>query len=220
MGAGGPQGTWQQRRAWVQSLQNVLSALRRQSWPVPWQRRWGSQRGLPPWVSEWPIVGEGGLGGEGAASQLPLTRAQTAAPFCSDQPQPHNENSPSQPCRAAETQPNWIQDPREPSSSQEVPRSKFPRLAWVLGMGWGAAAGTRDSGLCRVGAYGGQRGRGNGVSRCWEDGKLQLLFLLDQLLLVHAGHPPGPMMTCLLKTLTVAFLSSGTPEHGPTWPFI
>lgn len=44
--------------------------------------------------------------------------------------------------------------------------------------------------------------------------------LLDQLLLVHAGHPPGPMMTCLLKTLTMAFLSSGTPEHCPTWPFI
>lgn len=120
-------------------------------------------------------MGEGGLGGEGTASWLPLTRAQTAAPFRSDQPQPHNENSPSQPRRAAETQPNWIQDPREPSSSQEVPRSKFLRLAWVLGMGWGAAAGTRDSGLCRVGAYGGQRGRGNRVSRCWEDRKLQLL---------------------------------------------
>lgn len=46
----------------------------------------------------------------------------------------HSENRPSQPHRAPETQPNWIQDPREPSSSQEVPRSEFPRLAWP---GWG-----------------------------------------------------------------------------------
>ena len=44
--------------------------------------------------------------------------------------------------------------------------------------------------------------------------------LLDQLLLVHSGHPSGPVMTCLLKTLTTAFLSSGTPEYGPMWPFI
>lgn len=43
--------------------------------------------------------------------------------------------------------------------------------------------------------------------------------LLDQLL-VHAGHPPSPMMTRLLETLTMAFLSSGTPEHDPMWPFI
>ena len=166
-GAGGPQGTQQQTRAWVQSLRNVLSAPRRRSQPIPWQRCWGSQRGLPPWVSGWPMVGEGCLGGEGMAPQLPLTRAQAAAPFRSDQPQPHNENSPSQPRRAAETQPNWIQDPREPSSSQEVPRSKFPRLAWVLGVGWGAAAGTRDSGLCRIGAYRGQRGRGRKSLNTW-----------------------------------------------------
>lgn len=87
-----------------------------------------------------------------------------------------------------ESQPNWIQDPQEPSSSQEVPRNKFPRLAWVLGVGWGAAAGTQGSGCVELGPHGGQRGHGRKTEHMGSQsaGKVgNLSFpLLDHLLLV------------------------------------
>lgn len=86
----------------------------------------------------WLWVAGGGMRGqrgEGAAAQLQPTRAQTAASSCSHQPHRHNGNSPSQPRRATETQPNWIQYPREPVLHRKFPGASFHGLlgSW----GWG-----------------------------------------------------------------------------------
>lgn len=59
-----------------------------------------------------PVRGRGRL-------PAPTDLGTDSKPSGSDQPCRHNENSPSQPHGAAETQPNWIQDPGSLFPSRE-----------------------------------------------------------------------------------------------------
>lgn len=116
-GRWGSPGGWKQSRACVHSLQHILSALR------------GAvmahflSEGHCPGGSGWLAVDERGQGG--VSIPAPIAQGIDSSPCCSSQPPHHNGNSlpfpHPHPRRAAETQPDWIQDSWEP-----VPHRKFP----------------------------------------------------------------------------------------------
>lgn len=172
-------------------------------------------------VSGWLVLGKR-RDREGKGSiPAPADQGMDSSPVLSDQSLPHSENCPSNPVGVQK--PSLIGTRTLRSLG---PHRKFTGASsrgWVLGMGWGPAAGARHSGPRGVGTHGGQRDRERqtwsmwGVSG-WEDRKPQLLPL-DHLPPVLPGHPSGHTLICPLKTLTVAF-SCSEIFRGPPWTFI